>query len=173
MKTLKESLLGDLEKNVSVTTSDMYRDMYKVPKIKDFKKSILGDYHIQWQCKDIIQKYVNILNLNISDKYSQDITGFGIHIYPKQSKYDTPSENIYLLYNDGYELVEKNYSIYGVGCDNMTIPQIKKEIIEFFNAVVENPDLIKKLFEYSEKRKKEIDNYGFCDTKTLKEILKF
>ena len=171
MKTLKESLLGDLEKNVSVTVSDMYRDMYKVPKIKDFKKSILGYYHIQWQCKDIIQKYINILNLN--DKYSQDITGFGIHVYPKQSKYDTCTEYIYLLYNDGYELVEKNYSIYGVGCDNMTIPQIKKEIIEFFNAVLENHDLIKKLFEYSEKRKKEIDNYGFYDTKTLKEILKF
>lgn len=166
MKSLYESLLGDIENNVAKTEADMFKAMYPAPKVKDFYKTSLGTHKVQWLCKELIQRYINILNIDNSSKLQ--VIGLEVVITPGSIN----ELKIHpVIDNRGPDAMF--YSLYGVDGSDKHYSKDKKEVIEFFNAVLKNPDLLKVLFEYSNKKYEELKKYGFCDNITLKEILKF
>ena len=170
MKTLYESLLGDLENNLSVTSNDIY----PAPTIKDFYKNDYGYVEITWNCKNLIRNYLHILPNN-SFKNLSLVDGFRIIIGPniQEGRIFMIDLNYDYAGRDGFGV----YRIQGIEYGKIDLRKLKKEIIEFFKAIVKNPDLIKKLFEYSEKCRKEIFkdtvNYSRVEHKTLREVLKF
>lgn len=170
MRTLKESLLGDMEKNVSATEKDVYKDLYPIPKTSDFRKTSLGYYTIKWNCEMLIKQYLDILNIDKS--ISDHIVGFYISFEGGSRSNNCHLTNISFLLDDGgdtYAIAE----LHGISYNNCSTPEVKKDILNFFKEVLKNPEIIKALFEYSNKRENELNKYGFCDELSLKEILKY
>ena len=170
MKTLYESLLGDMEKNVAATEKDVYKDLYPIPKNEDFRKTMLGYYIIEWNCEMIIKQYLDILDIDKS--ISDHIVGFYISFEGGSRSNNCHLTNISFLLDDGNNAYA-NAELYGISYNNYSVPKIKKDILNFFKEVLKNPEIIKTLFEYSNKRKNELNKYGFCDELSLKEILKY
>lgn len=166
MKTLKESILSDVDKTLSVDNA--YTKIYPTPKVRDFVKHPWGGVQVDWICPNLIQEYIDILSpkaMGSGFSNKNDILGFRIVIRDK-----------YVL--DAYLIADINsYStaveLTGVGADGSSIPTQKKETIEFFNHIQKNSSELKRLFEYVNKRQDELDKNGMCDCLTLKQILKF
>ena len=167
MKTLKESLLGDIEKNVSKSETDILKEMYPVPKVKDFVKMKLspGSQYIRWECPKIIQQYINILDDShfngINTLQRNDIIGFQITIW---SKYEI---DVYLYDSRNYR-----FTLYGIGDCANSMPQAKKDAINFFNDIANKPDNLIKVFNFANKSKHDFDTGRICSNKSYNDILK-
>lgn len=166
MRTLKESILSDVDKTLSVDNA--YTKIYPTPKVRDFVKHPWGGVMVDWVCPNLIQEYIDILSTNVMDQGFSDknkIIGFRIVL---RDKYESIA---YLISNtDSYSTAVE---LTGIGADGASIPTQKKETIEFFNYIQKNPAELKRLFEYVNKRQDELDRNGMCDCLTLKQILKF
>jgi hypothetical protein len=166
MRTLKESLLSDVDKTLSVDNA--YTKIYPTPKVRDFVKHPWGGVQIDWICPNLIQEYIDILSSKVmSSSFSNknDLIGFRIAIRDKHVL------DAYLIDNtDSYSTA---VDLTGIGSDGASIPTQKKEVIEFFNYIQKNPSALKQLFEYVNKRQAELDKNGMCDCLTFKQILKF
>lgn len=166
MRTLKESILSDVDKNLSVDNA--YTKIYPTPKVRDFVKNPWGGVMVDWICPNIIQEYIDILDLGVmgtGSSHKENIIGFRIVL---RDKYET---NAYLIDNSGS--FSATIELTGIGADGASIPTQKKEVIEFFNYIQKNPAELKRLFEYVNKRQDELNKNGMCDCLTLKQILKF
>lgn len=166
MRTLKESLLSDVDKTLSVDNA--YTKIYPTPKVRDFVKHQWGGVQVDWICPNLIQEYIDILDPKVMDAGSsrkENIIGFRIVL---RDKYET---NTYLIDNSGS--FSATIELTGIGADGASIPTQKKETIEFFNYIQKNPAELKRLFEYVNKRQDELNRNGVCDCWTLKQILKF
>lgn len=166
MKTLKESILLDVDKTLSVDNA--YSVAYPTPKVRDFVKHQWGGVMVDWVCPKLIQEYIDILDpsvMSTSTSYKNNIVGFRIAI---RDKYVVDA---YLIDNSGSFAAAVDLT--GVGADGASIPTQKKETIEFFNYIQKNPAELKRLFEYVNKRQAELNKNGMCDCLTLKQILKF
>ena len=166
MKTLKESILSNVDKTLSVDNA--YTKIYPTPKVRDFVKHPWGGVQVDWICPNLVQEYIDILDPRVMDSSSshkESIIGFRIVL---RDKYET---NAYLIDNtDSYSTA---VDLTGIGSDGASIPTQKKETIEFFNYIQKNPSTLKQLFEYVNKRQAELDKNGMCDCLTFKQILKF
>ena len=166
MRTLKESILSDIDKTLSVDNA--YTKIYPTPKVRDFVKNPWGGVMVDWVCPNLVQEYIDILSPKVmgsSFSNKNDLVGFRIAIRDKHVL------DAYLIDNtDSYSTA---VDLTGIGADGASIPTQKKEIIEFFNYIQKNPAELKRLFEYVNKRQDELDRNGMCDCLTLKQILKF
>lgn len=166
MKTLKESILSDVDKTLSVDNA--YTKIYPTPKVRDFVKNPWGGVMVDWVCPNLIQEYIDILDpsvMSTGTQYKDSIVGFRIVIRDKYISY------AYLIDNNGS--FSAAVDLTGIGADGSSIPTQKKEAIEFFNYIQKNPVELKRLFEYVNKRQDELNKNGMCDCLTLKQILKF
>lgn len=166
MRTLKESILSDVDKTLSVDNA--YTEIYPTPKVRDFKKCQWGGSQIDWICPNLIQEYIDILDTSVMSTgtpYKENIVGFRIVL---RDKYELIA---YLIDNNGS--FGAAVDLTGIGADGASIPTQKKETIEFFNYIQKNPSALKILFEYVNKRQDELNKNGLCDCLTLKQILKF
>lgn len=156
MKTLYESILDnvDLDKNP-------YKEMFPIPSSRDFKKTKWGDFRIEWECKDIVQAYIGILD---------------VHPVYNKSEFDSivVTINSDKTIQTGVGIIKsgEQYELAGVGdWVSNSLPESKKETLKFFKYLQENPEGIKKLFEYANKAKAEMISNGFADCKTWNKIL--
>lgn len=168
MKTLKESLLDNTEKSLAASPASI---MCPAPKVRDFKKAAFSGNYIDWECRPIIQNAIDTLdstlfplltNMNVK---KDNLIGIRISIH---SKYEL---NFYLIGEDG--TYAGAIDLPGFGTDGSSIPNIKKSVIEFFKYIESNPEKLKDIFEYANKRRYELTKNGMCDEWTFKRILKY
>ena len=80
MKTLKESILSDVDKTLSVDNA--YTKIYPTPKVRDFVKHPWGGVQVDWICPNLIQEYIDILDPRVMDfsyfssSHKESIIGF-------------------------------------------------------------------------------------------------
>lgn len=156
MKTLYESILDNVDLN-----KNPYKEMFPIPNLKNFKKTKWGDYYIVWECKDIVQAYIDILD---------------VHPVYNKSEFDCIVVNINSdkTIQTAVGIVKSNdrYELTGVGdWVSNSLPETKKETLKFFKYLQENPESIKKLFEYANKAKADMISNGFTDCKTWNKLL--
>lgn len=156
MKTLYESILDNIDLN-----KNPYKEMFPIPSSRDFKKTKWGDTYIVWECKDIVQAYIGILD---------------VHPVYNKSKFDciivTINSDKTIQTGIGIIKSDDQYELAGVGdWVSNSLPESKKETLKFFKYLQENPESIKKLFEYANKAKAEMISNGFADCKTWNKLL--
>ena len=160
-----EGLLDDVEKTLSDMDSGAFAKIYPVPKVKDFKKSSFSHTNLAWPCKHIIQPYIDKFS-NKDDIYkylgaSEEIIGLWFTIY-----YDNIIE-VCLMTND----MLPHLKIPGIGdyCENK--PAAKREVIEFCKKLVNNPELMQKVVDFSNKFEAEIARTGVAADIRLKDVI--
>lgn len=169
MRNLKESLLDDINKTMA--DKNVLAAEYPVPKVRDFQKAAFSGNYIDWICRPIIQNAIDTLDSSLFPLLAKamikkkNLVGIKISI---QSKYEL---NFYLIGEDG------SYSgaidLPGFGTDGSSIPNIKKSVIEFFKYIQSNPEKLKDVFEYANKRRYQLTTNGMCDEWTFKRILNY
>lgn len=169
MRNLKESLLDDINKTMG--DKNALTAECPIPKVSNFEKNPFGGQYIDWNCRLIIQNAIDTLDSKLfpllanTNVKKDNLTGIRISVH---SKYEL---NFYLIGQD------KSYSsaidLPGFGTDGSSIPNIKKSIIEFFKYIQSNPEKLKDVFEYANKRRYELTTNGMCDEWTFKRILKY
>ena len=171
MKSLKnyvqEGLLDDVE--TVLADNNVLTKIYPIPSVKDFKKTYVGDkIRITWKCGKIIQQYIHMLdsikNPAAGAYNTERLTTIKVYINTKDKYIET------YLCDDSEELTQ--YLI-GVGDCESSLPNAKKETLAFFRHLANNPESMKTVFEYVLKCEKELKQYGVCDNKTFKNILKY
>ena len=168
MKTLKESLLDNPEKSLAASPASI---VCPVPKVSNFEKNPFGGQYIDWNCHPIIQNTIDILDsklfplLTNTNVKKDNLVGIRISIH---SKYEL---NFYLIGEDG--TYAGAIDLPGFGTDGSSIPNIKKSVIEFFKYIESNPEKLKDIFEYANKRRYELTKNGMCDEWAFKRILKY
>lgn len=156
MRTLYESILDNVDLN-----KNPYKEMFPIPSLRDFKKTSWGNTYVVWECKDIIQAYIDVLDVHPAHKKSEFDS---IVVRIDGDKYIQTAINS-IKSNDIFELT-------GVGdWVSNSLPESKKETLKFFKYLQENPESIKKLFEYANKAKAEMISNGFADCKTWNKLL--
>lgn len=158
MKTLYESILGNVDQNLN---KNPYKEIFPIPSSKDFKKSRWGDTYIFWECKDFIQAYIDILD---------------VHSAYNKSEFDsivvTINSDKTIQTSVGIIKSGEQYDLAGVGdWVSNSLPESKKETLKFFKHIQDNPEGIKKMFEYANKAKTEMMANGFADCKTWNKLL--
>ena len=169
MRNLKESLLDDINKTMA--DKNVLSAEYPVPKVRDFQKAAFSGNYINWICRPIIQNAIDTLDSSLFPLLAkmtikkENLVGIKISIH---SKYEL---NFYLIGEDG------SYSgaidLPGFGTDGSSIPNIKKSVIEFFKYIQSNPEKLKDVFEYANKRRYQLTTNGVCDELTFKRILNY
>lgn len=163
--TIYEGLLDDVEKTLSDMDSGAFAKLYPVPAIKDFKKGSFKQTNLAWPCKLIIQPYIDKLpNSNDIYKYlgpSKEIIGLWFTIY-----YDNIIE-VCLMTND----MLPHLKIPGIGdyCENK--PAAKREVIEFCKKLVNNPELMQKVVDFSNKFEVQLERTRVADHIRLKDVI--
>lgn len=163
MKTLKESLLDNTEKSLAANPASI---MYPTPKVREFQKNVWGGQFIDWRCPGLIQTYIhNLDNAYFTHCSKSDMVGIRISIHSKYEIYT------YLFTNDG------SYStaieLKGVGDTANSVPNAKKNAIEFFQYLANNPGGLEKIFAYANKCHNDLETKHMCNNKTYSEILKY
>ena len=153
MKTLYESLLGDLEDNLAKGDNISY--ILDVPTIKDFVRSNGGYQILIWYCPNIIQKYIDkhpALSKYYNGKHPR--TGFKFiveKIYGKK-QYDI---DVILTCADKYDKSGYNMGTHtgldARGVTNVTISQCKKSVIKVIEKMVNDESIMDNVFKQIEK----------------------
>ena len=156
MKTLYESILDNVDIN-----KNPYKEMFPIPSLKDFEKTKWGDTYVVWECKEIVQSYIDILD---------------VHPAYNKSEFDSivVTINSDKTIRTGIGIIKSNdqYELAGVGdWVSNSIHESKSKTLKFFKYLQENPHDIKKLFEYANKAKQDMTSKGFADCKTWNKIL--
>ena len=157
MKTLKESLLGDLDKNIN-NDEEVIRDTFNIdtiPTPKDFESTYLIGARMHravWYCPNIIKrcllkygkKLISIGNENIdsiiivlyakTNEYNEKICKFSLYFGLKDARYGiSPKAKI-----EGWEMLFTNQSI----------QTCKKKAIEIITELARDPHKMDKMIEY-------------------------
>lgn len=158
MRTLYESILDNIDLN-----KNPYKEMFPIPSSKDFKKTKWGDTYIVWECKDIVQAYIGILDVHPAYNKSE----FDCIIVTINSDKTIQTGIGIIKSNDQYELA-------GVGdWVSNSLPESKRETLKFFKYLQENPESIKKLFEYANDAKAKMMSAGVINCKTWNKLLEY
>lgn len=164
MKTLKESLLDNIDNTLSTKTP--YKELYPLPTVKDFEK-IGKSTCFTWQCPELIQQYVrefDFSNYNwISADSLKDVTGIRCEI-----RSDKIIETCLVNKYGGNEAWVSAGDWY-----SNSLPDSRKHCVWFLTQLAENPDVnFRKLIAFHNKTEAEKKQKGFCDCKTYDKILK-
>ena len=164
MKTLKESLLNYIDSTLSTKTP--YKELYPLPAVKDFvKNTYLKSYSIKWQCPELIKPYLyEIASITECNSVPSKATGIGCYID------DFKCISTYLIDKDDHHLT--NLDCIGDWVSN-SIPTTKKECINFFKTILDNPETcFRKIIDYMKKAKQSKAQYGFADCITFDKLFK-
>lgn len=165
MKTLKESLLNDIESTMK-TGNSPYALKYPVPTVKDFVKSIYSKHNsVKWQCPELIKPYINeIASITGCNYISSKITGLACNID------NFKCISTYLIDKDGIYLTDLD--CIGDWVSN-SLPTTKKECINFFKTILDDPETcFRKIIDYMKKAKQSKAQYGFADCITFEKLFK-
>lgn len=163
MKTLKESLLGDMENTLADGDNIMHKSIFgDIPNLKDFKKPNKDNQVLLWYCPGLVQNYVN--------KYSEfdfdDWTGLRFTIKKSLMK-GAHCIDLHLIglregkQFDSYK--QPKYYLMHELFTNTTVSQCKKIVMQMIKAIENNMDLLDEILKCS------IDN---SNHKSLTEILR-
>ena len=161
---LKESILSDIDSNLS--TKHPYKELYSLPTVKDFEKNTyLKSYSVKWQCPELIKPYLyEIASITECNLIPSKATGIGCYID------DFKCISTYLIDKDNHHLT--NLDCIGDWVSN-SIPTTKKECINFFKTILDNPETcFKKIIDYMKKAKQSKAQYGFADCITFEKLFK-
>lgn len=169
MRNLKESLLDDIDKTMA--DKNVLSAEFPVPKIRDFRKAAISGNYVDWDCRAIIQNAIDTLDSNLFPLLAKmrikkdDLAAIRISV---PNKYEL---NFYLIGED--HTYSGAIDLPGFGTGGSSIPEIKKSIIEFFKYIQSNPEKLKDVFEYANKRRYQLTTNGVCDELTFKRILNY
>lgn len=165
MKTLKESILKDMDDTIS-SIDNAYAAKYPVPLLKEFEK-IGKSTCYTWQCPELIQQYVKEFCFSnyswITPDSLNDVTGIRCEI-----RSDKIIETCFVNKYGGNEA----WICAGDWYSN-SLPESKKHCVWFLNELAKNPDInFRKLIVAHNKGEAEKQRNGFCDCVTYDKILK-
>lgn len=135
---LKEGLLQG--QDTTLQQNNPWREMYPVPTTKDFKKDSAGPsqgymYVVEWVCPQLLQSVLPSIEIKNQDVRFNKDDAYSIKIY-------ITNKVPYIYIKDSKHIGQKLYGVgFGTGAG---IPQIKKDCIEFLNAVAVDPEIIVK-----------------------------
>ena len=133
--------------------------MFPIPSSKDFKKTKRGDTYIVWECKAIIQAYID--TLEVPSRYNK-------------SEFDSILVRINNKFIRTCVSVKDDvmFELFHVGSwISNSLSESKKETLKFFKYLQENPESIKKLFEYANEAYAKRGTAEFMKSKTWNKIL--
>ena len=136
MKTLKESILADIDDVINRGEEDLIK-AYNIPTVKDFFKDYDRQYTINWNCPILFDKYKNkFKTINLQHGELNNLSGIQFKVYDPSSS--RPFVYMYFI-SDRYRIVVKGWSwiLNTSGLRNQ-----KKEIIEGIKKIANNLDEI-------------------------------
>ena len=160
MKTLYESLLGDMENTLNNGDKIMV-DSLKIPKIKDFERNKYDNnlIHVDWYLPDISQLLKKYPNLNKSNKSGKDYTALRFIL-------DNTNRTCYLdvaLINKAEDDDKSWYStrhLYGwhTSFAGSNLNTYKKMTIKIIETLAKNPKLLDELLSHADMSKKYVED---------------
>lgn len=178
MRTLKESILDDMESTLSITDDDVRQSLYPVPTVKDFDNYYRGYTFVDWMCKPYIQEYANKLNLTLRPIHGNHtisntdmLNGIRVCIYGSAKDAEIKTYFIGKVDKDS-RAAATMFELYGVGdWISNSMATTKKGIIEALQYLSKHPEDFKKLVDCNNRCAHDLHNTGMCDNKTFKAIL--
>ena len=160
MKDLKyilaESFLDDIDDSLS---KDSTKEIYKIPKVKDFQKSPYNHslFFVDWDLSNII------------DTYNKRYPKLHIHNWSKLRfviMKDIGKKYAVLVYNAEGGLNSKQMRLMGwEEILNYSIRTCREWVIELIEYLANNPDKLDELFKHSDRMKNEVG--PFCPNTPL------
>ena len=146
MKTLKESLLDDMEDVLDRGESDIEKSL-NIPSVKDFVKNPYssGQTSAKWICPEIVGKYKKKYPDMVSDTW----TGFEFML----DAYNKRMTDLHIYLTDNTEFVSHK-KVLGGWCDTFTGANLrvyKKMTIDIVTALAKKPELLDKVMEHAYK----------------------
>ena len=161
MKTLKESILADMDSTID-SVNNAYSALYPVPTIKDFKKDYIGRMAVVWQCPELVKKYLD--DFNFTTQFINKNATTGIKCIIDKDKTITTE------FVDSFDSHEANIKGVGDWVSN-SLPAAKKACIEFLTKLAKDPDnMFDKMRAYHNKCVDELLRYGVCNHITYAEL---
>lgn len=149
MKTLKESLLDDME-DVIARGEDDIKKALNIPTVKDFVKNPYNSKQTsaKWICPNIIKKYKTKYPDMVYDQW----TGFEFML----DTYNSRMTDLHIYLTDSTEFVSRK-KVLGGWCDTFTganLRNYKKMTIDIIEAFAKKPELLDKVMEHAYKATK-------------------
>lgn len=146
MRTLKESILSDIETTLSVTDDDIKNIINgAVPTIKDFHRISMMWEGVEWECPLLIKKFAKdvetVMQKHNDDYKAENIIGMRCMYREALSK----GHLIFGLYL--YDKNGKSFNIRGIGSTTERISPMdaKKLILKFIEHVCNDHSILDKL----------------------------
>ena len=145
MKNLKdiltEGILADPEDSLSKTA---YEILYPIPTIKDFVKR--GAVSVEWYCPGIVQKYIELSNNNSIRFVSKNK-----FVSIEADIFNDKTIQLVINQNDKFRA---GLTIQGLRFDGVNdYKTAKQSVIDLFNYIVKNPDIMKTFIEHANEYK--------------------
>ena len=140
MKTLKESLLSDMEDILANGEKDIETAL-RIPSVNDFIKTpySIRQHSVKWICPTILDKYKKKYPDMVSDLW----TGFEFMLDAYNSK--ITDLQVYLADNTDFVSHKKRLSGWNDNFTGGNLRIYKKMTIDIINALAKKPDLLDKL----------------------------
>ena len=171
MKNIIDIYEGILSVDDNLKASDARTLLYPAPTDKDFiyvqRPKV---YFIDWYCKDIIQEYISTIKDRSFD-HNRDLWNTIRVQFDEEGKYVMTK----LAAKVSPDTINAVYThlLKGVGLPSSSTAMTKKDVLEFFNHLSNNPDDIKKVFTYYNKCYRNEYDHGEYDSKPFNKILKY
>ena len=142
MKTLKESILADMDDVINRGESDL-KSAFNIPTVKDFYKDYDRQYTINWNCPLLFNKYKNkFKTINLQHGNLDNLSGIQFKVYDPSSS--RPFVHMYFI-SDRYRVVVKGWSwiLNTSGLRNQ-----KKEVIAGIEKIA-NSEILDEIMNHS------------------------
>lgn len=146
MKTLKESILSDIDTTLSVTNDDVKTVVNGiVPTIKDFHRISMVWDGVTWECPLLIKKFakdVEKIMQKYNDNYNaENIVGMNC-MYRKALSVGHHIFGLYL-----YDKDDRRFNIRGIGSttERIGVTDAKKLILKFIKCVCNDHSILDKM----------------------------
>ena len=157
MKTLRESILSDIETTLSVTNDDVKNIINgDVPTINDFNMIKGTWYGVDWKCPLLIKKFAKAVEKvmqRFDNKYkAENIIGMRCMYH---DTYLVPGHRIFGLYL--YDKNERGFCIRGIGgtTEGISNMDAKRLILKFIEHVCNDHGILDKMVDIHNNAKDE------------------
>lgn len=146
MKTLKESILSDIETTLSVTDDDVKNIINgDVPTIKDFHRISMMWEGVEWECPLLIKKFAKDVE-KVMQKYNDNY--IAENIIGMRCMYREALSRGHLIFGLYlYDRNGRNFNIRGIGSTTEGISPIdaKKLILKFIEYICNDHSILDKI----------------------------
>lgn len=163
---LKEGLLQG--QNATLQHDNPWREVYPVPTIKDFIKTSAGpggrvsQYRLKWVCPELLKSELSKIEIYNQNQFFNKDDAHSIEIIIQNQV-----PEVYLLDSNRH-----SHRLYGVGFGTgARTPQLKKDCIEFLNAIADDPEVIVKCVKCNNDNHKMVEKKYKANYRTFKEII--